>query len=215
MPLTERADERREPSIADPANDTLNLMSYGADWWNNACIGYAESEWSLYARGYERAADILVRHVEHRASDRDTIVYPIIFLYRQYFELRLKHINRDACALIGAEFKVPNSHRLTPLFANLKAQLVTVASEFGGDTPDSAELDRASAVFRALDDIDPKSMTFRYPEDLNANRTLPDIRHINVRHFRDTIESTSTLLEGIDCQLAVLDDLKNDWLGSM
>ena len=76
------------------------LLSSGDDWWNNACIGYAQPEWSLYARGYKQAADLLVMHIDERTRDQDTLVYPVLFLYRQYFELRLKHVTSDACGIL-------------------------------------------------------------------------------------------------------------------
>ena len=39
------------------------------------------------------------------------LVYPIMFLYRQYAELRLKQLARDACDLLGE----PYTLRVPPL----------------------------------------------------------------------------------------------------
>ena len=60
-----------------------------------------------------------------------------------------------------------------------------------------------------------QSMTFRYPNAVDGQRQVPDVADINVRHFRDQIEQAATLLEGIDCALGALSDIKSDWLRSL
>ena len=53
-----------------------SLLSAGPDWWNNACVGLANCEWDLYARGYKRAADLLVSHIDAGGGDQDVLAYP-------------------------------------------------------------------------------------------------------------------------------------------
>ena len=68
-------------------------------WWISA---FASSQSSaIYSTGYKRAADILALHVQ--ADDREVnfLVFPIIFMYRQYLELQLKEIIRDGQCLEG------------------------------------------------------------------------------------------------------------------
>ena len=67
-----------------------------SDWWNNACLNFAHdrSSWYGYYEGYKNAGDILVRYVDKQKSDQDTLVFPIVFMYRHYLELILKEINR-------------------------------------------------------------------------------------------------------------------------
>jgi hypothetical protein len=38
---------------------------------------------TLYATGYRQAAELLVKHVLATGFDQDSLVYPILFLYRQ------------------------------------------------------------------------------------------------------------------------------------
>jgi hypothetical protein len=66
------------------------LFKSDADWINNACLNFKEDQLNLYAIGYKRAAELLLEHVKNSGRDQDTLVYPIIFLYRHYLELRLK-----------------------------------------------------------------------------------------------------------------------------
>src|SRR5665811_2493141 len=65
------------------------------DWWNNACLNWCHDGWTLYATGYREAADLLVRHIEQRGVDQDMLVYPVLFLYRQYLELEIKDLIRQ------------------------------------------------------------------------------------------------------------------------
>ena len=94
-------------------------------------------------------------HIEERARDQDTLVYPILFLYRRYFELRLKHLTSDACGILDEEFVVPKTHRLSPLYAGLASKLRAIHLKHGGPERDPTEFRDAAAVLRALDEIDP------------------------------------------------------------
>lgn len=78
-----------------PPTPGVKLFTDAVDWQNNACTsgGWIIDPWDLYADGYREAADHLVeRIVEGQSLTLDTIVYPIVFLYRQYLELRLKQL---------------------------------------------------------------------------------------------------------------------------
>jgi hypothetical protein len=45
-------------------------------------------------------------------SRQDLLVYPVIFLYRQYFELAIKGLIRQGQALLGVPVTVLASHRI-------------------------------------------------------------------------------------------------------
>ena len=46
------------PALPD-LTDTLFVSA--EDWWNNACLNYFPSGWTIYAIGYKEAADIAIR----------------------------------------------------------------------------------------------------------------------------------------------------------
>lgn len=91
------------------------LITHAQYFWNNACIRPFSDNWVTYPRGYKKAADLMVAHIDKRHCDQDTLVYPIVFLYRQYIELRLKHLVRDAAEVLDRNHKVPQTHRLLDL----------------------------------------------------------------------------------------------------
>lgn len=47
---------------------------------------------------------------------------------------------------------------------------------------------------------------------LDGKRVVPHVEYINVRVFREGVEQLASLLEGIDCQLSALADIRNDWM---
>ena len=70
--------------------------------WHNACLYPLKDDlWVNYIIGYKDAADILVEYIKTTGKGRDLLVYPIVFLYRQFIELQLKALIRDSCRLLG------------------------------------------------------------------------------------------------------------------
>lgn len=82
------------------------LLGPHGDWSNNAVLNrMTGEEWWVYAEGYARGAEILVRHVVDGNRDLDFLVYPIVFLYRHHLELALKDLIRGAGDLLGKRRK--------------------------------------------------------------------------------------------------------------
>ncbi|GAC19580.1 hypothetical protein [Paraglaciecola arctica] len=75
---------------------TNSLFSSGEDWQSNACVNCSHDSIGLYIDGYRQAADTLAHKVVESSRDQDILVYPIVFLFRQYIELQLKRIIRES-----------------------------------------------------------------------------------------------------------------------
>src|SRR3989338_10138071 len=82
--------------IPSPPSADDRLFTTQEDWWNNACLNWCHDGWSLYASGYKDAADFLVQRTEETKVGQDSLVYPVLFLYRQYLELEIKDLIRVA-----------------------------------------------------------------------------------------------------------------------
>jgi hypothetical protein len=93
-----------------------SLFSRCDDTWNNACLNFARNPWDLYARGYLEAADHLANRVLESERGLGTWVYPIVFLYRHYLELRLKELIIQGSVLIEAPANLKLNHRLDELW---------------------------------------------------------------------------------------------------
>lgn len=49
------------------------------------------TSWVVYAEGFKRAAEILIENVSN-TFEKNTVIFPILALFRQYVELTLKEI---------------------------------------------------------------------------------------------------------------------------
>jgi len=183
------------------------LFGPAGDWWNNACL--LPGAWG-YIAGYKIAADKLVSDIESNRQDQDKLVYPIVFLYRQYLELAVKGLIQDGRRLLDIDDWTPITHhridRLWPICSGLLAQISP------GDS-----VEEVAQIGRLIDEfcrIDPTSMAFRYPSDKEGKPSLVGLGVINLRNIRDVISKISVILDGASYQLDHYLSIKSEILGS-
>jgi hypothetical protein len=184
------------------------LFASGEDWYHNACINYMplDWQWDSYAEGYKLAADILVGHVMETQADQDDLVYPIVFLYRQYLELRLKELILVSGRLLDRDQTVPPHHDLLGLWRRVRPNLETVWPQ------ETEHLDAIEEKIKEFCKADAGSFAFRYPVDRGGKPALPDIHHINLRQLKEVISGVSTILEGSSIGMGEYLDAKNEML---
>ncbi len=168
------------------------LFMQGEDWHNNAVLGWTHFPWDTYAAGYKDAADALVGALTERKATLDTAVYPLVFLYRQGLELQLKLILPLARRLVSKEAVADHKHGLMPLWSELRRHLEQLDSR-----EDDKELPAIEDFIRQLDTVDSGSYAFRYPTTKKGEVSLPELRHVNIRHLSEVMDSVFTLLGGI------------------
>ncbi len=186
-----------------PSKEDRLFTSTSEDWSNNACLNYSRDGWSLYAIGYKEAADLLVANIENGRRMQDTLVYPILFLYRQYLELALKELIRDARILQDIDEPFPKTHRIDELWKICQTLLQQVSSDEPIDC--LTEIGRLIGEFSG---VDPTSMAFRYPEDKEGNPSLAGIGNINLRNVREVVAKISVILDGAGAQIDAYLDFK-------
>jgi len=190
------------------AEDKLFLTA--EDWWDNACLSFLPDGWNLYATGYKEAADILVSQVEQKEGYQDMLVYPIVFLYRQYLELSIKDLIRQVRKLQDIHEPIPKIHHIDKLWRICSDLLRQIAP---GDSED--ELKHIERLMGEFCTVDPTSMAFRYPEDLEGNPSLPGIRHINVRNVKEIIAKIAVILDGADALIDNYLSIKADTFSNL
>ncbi len=159
--------------------------------WEFACLNFTPYQWDLYADGYKRAADLLVEHVKHTGEDQDTLVYPIVFSYRQYLELRLKELIIGGSRLLGIPDEFPNTHNINKLWRLCRIILEKVWPE--------GPCEALCTVEECIDQFskkDPWSTAFRYPTDVHGDPSLPGLREIDLANLSTVMDKISSLLEG-------------------
>jgi hypothetical protein len=162
------------------------LFQVSARWDGNAVLAeHPHSRMVLMLTGYKRAADSLVKQAVEDTADRDTLVFPIIFNYRQFLELSLKYLISTYGRTVGVD-PIWKSHDLTKLWTQFEA----VLQAFGSDDEDgaTAAVGRLVAEFAT---VDPGSFSFRYPVDTQG-------RPIELAHGYMDLSVLADVIEGVD-----------------
>ena len=169
------------------------------DWQANACLNWSHDPIELYAIGYKEAGNRLVEFVLTNTRAQDILIYPIVFLYRQYVELRLKEIIKEGRILLEEGNDFPKHHKIWDLWCVAKNISIKVF-ENENEPP---ELDYAEHVIKEFSQIDPDSFAFRYPTTKQGDKTLEGVIHINIRRLAEHIERLAKDLEGISTGISV------------
>lgn len=152
-------------------------------------------------------ADLLVQHVLDTHRDQDFLIYPIIFLYRQFIELRLKELIKDGSRLLDRPKGIPMHHNILNLWNDCRIFLEEVWPD-----GDSEELDSVECCIKEFAEIDPKSMAFRYPIDKDGTPSLPEeLRHINIRNLGEVMQRLGSLLDGCDTGISEMLSWKEEF----
>lgn len=183
-------DERPYPMKGD------TLFHGGLDIDATAEISRWTSDFSSYGKGYKDGADIIVTdaiaQAESQTSQIPYIVFPVVFLYRQYIELRLKETIALGTLIKGGmpDLSKYHHHRINDIWKDarpyIEAEPLLGAYE---------SLDALDACIKEFSTIDPDGMAFRYPVDKKGNAHLPKATAISLRHLKDTMEKIGNLLD--------------------
>ena len=94
------------------------------DFHLNADISFWNKDLSGYAKGYKDAANTLVKAaIDGQRSYSFNIgylVFPVVFLYRQYVELRLKETILLRTRLRGEKHGFPKHHRIDEIWKHAR-----------------------------------------------------------------------------------------------
>jgi hypothetical protein len=172
---------------------------------SNACLNWSSSAADVYIDGYRRAAGELINYACRELRDRDTLIYPILFLYRHHFELVLKETLWKAQVLLDIDSEPDLHHNILKLWQRFKPIVHTLP---GGDNQESKERIReGQEILQWFCRVDKDSEAFRYPRDRRGKHSVPGIRILNLEKIREKCEALANFLAG--CRCAV--DEHFDW----
>lgn len=173
---------------------TDTLIEYGG--WKAEKTLFSDllsGNWYFYAHGYKQAADLLVDTLTGEPP-QDSLILPIVFLYRHFVELKLKDIILSLDRLCGSEMKDVGTHDLLPLWAYLKDHLNCLRDE-PGNTEIIPALEK---LIKELSSLDANSYHFRYAHDKKFSKEMPLPRSLNMKHFKETMEKIHNGLRYIE-----------------
>ncbi len=195
-----------KPPELENLSDNDKLLDIGDDWWNNACVNLFSDKWRIYAMGYKKAADVLVVYVEDQQRGQDILVYPIVFLYRQYLELVFKNLIRRGRMLVDNNDPFPQSHDIGNLWDICRNLLDKISPE--DCVEEQAKITR---LINEFCQVDPISTAFRYPEKGDGKPSLPaEITHINLQNIKEVMDKISRLIEGAISMIDNFLDIKGE-----
>lgn len=164
------------------------LFAPAEDVWLNAHIGAFRGD--SYTIGYKAAGDALVEHVARHEIDADTLVFPIVFCYRQYLELLLKGMLADARTYYSIDAAAPIGHSLLVLWEPLRVLFTRRWPDASGD------LDAVEDSLRQFDAVDRGSYAFRYATTPTGEMSLPvEFKQINLRNLGEVVERIGVFLD--------------------
>jgi len=208
-----------------------DVLFRAAETGTNACISYWHNVNYPYKNGFRMAAGRLALQVCNSHADQDSLVYPILYLYRHHLELVLKDIFRTLADLLDrsvsdVEEKALGRHDLVPLW-ELIAPLLEPLCSFAGENPIPAEdVEGVRSYLKQLNEHDPDGQRFRYatvrvrpPKNSNLpvkhERSIKEaLRLVNIRVFASHMEQLADYLEGLEVWAAHLLQARQDMLSN-
>jgi hypothetical protein len=174
--------------------------------FNNACLNFMDDQFDLYAVGYRKAAELLVEHTKTTNSNQDILVYPIVFLYRHYLELRMKDIIKDGNILLDFTESFPQDHLISGLWEKCKM----IIEQLDHDNSMIDEINAVDENIKEFSKIDLKSMAFRYPTDKKGNPSLPGIKRTNLGNLSKVMLNIANFFDAASMIICVKLDLKRE-----
>jgi len=168
----------RSPQLDD------KLFADTIDYWMSASIGWYYDPTEIYIMGYKEAGDCLVNSVAEQKGTPDSLLFPIVFLYRHYIEIRLKSLLQDGSQLLDLEYNPKAEHRLSKLWSEVRKIITTL-----WPSGDKNELRSIDLLIHQFEQVDPHSTAFRYPKDLEGNNSLKiETPRVNLRNLKEVWE---------------------------
>ena len=153
--------------------------------------------WTAYIDGYKNAADYLVEHATEEWP-ADMLVYPTVFLYRQYLELQLKDLLQVLYKCHGLSCTPPITHNLIQIWHKMRS----LVESLGKKLESVEHYDHIEARIKEFETIDKTSYSFRYPQDTQEGLSLESIKTdigdgmLNIFQMKCVINSIYNVLQG-------------------
>lgn len=187
------------PNSTDVLFQEESNSDYGA-WVKNPA-----NKFFLYSQGYLMAANLIYDSINESPLLQNTLVYPMIFNYRQFLELRLKELTLIGNKQLGREKDFEEVHFLKKLWNEYRNNIL---SKLEPDI-DTTLLGDVERLILEFDAEDPQSMNYRFPHQKLDKGAAPSTRKeslsrqtLDLKNFRTTIDK---LIHFLDVRWEVMD----------
>ncbi|WP_116768814.1 hypothetical protein [Maribacter litoralis] len=145
-----------------------------------------ENNLRLYSEGYKEAGNVLYEFCIENQYYENWILFPLVFNYRHYIELKLKELIFIGKSYLGEEREFPtNEHGLLRLWRQYRNDVLAKID----NSIEQTILDNIEKLITEFNQKDSKSMKFRYPINKNdfENRSL-EKPYFDVVNFKDVMD---------------------------
>ncbi len=151
--------------------------------------------WIGYVEGYKTAADHLYEHcIKHH---QDTVVYPVVFLYRMHIELSMKWIISLLDQLYGLNLPIKRTHPLDEIWVTIEQAILSNRPYAKGTTYN----EKINKCIKLINGLDNKSTAFRYPPNELVDVDIEHYEQFDLKTYHDILTRASIELDTIASQL--------------
>ena len=207
--MTDDHDELSNPDWPKPDDSLASVLrvpgTRGRDV--SRCVACLDWMWSgrehVYIQGYAEAAEVVLRHAVRSRHDQDTLVYPILFLFRHHVELSLKRIVWLARDLYECDVPLRQVHSLQTLWQDA-SKCMRAGGKLRKGSRD--EWQAVGRCVRQLNDMDRESEAVRYPVDKHGEehvlmsplgRKVDPVTHVDLVALGELISKIVNFLQGV------------------
>jgi hypothetical protein len=184
--------------------DEVN-QDYGA-WLKNPA-----NKFFLYSEGYKKAGEMLWTFCNENKFYSNTLIYPLVFTYRQFLELRLKELIIMGYRYLNIEKEFADEHSLMKLWLTYSNDILNSIENIDGKI-----LDNVENIISQFNTEDPKSMCFRYPVTPAPNRKDSVNREtIDLLNFKEVIDKLIYFFDWQWDMISNYEDLKSEIISEM
>src|SRR3990172_10006697 len=143
-------------------------------------VNWTEDSSELYIEGYYVGGSQLRLDTERGKLSRAAIIFPIAYLYRHYFELRLKRLVSLSCDFLDEPLplNLTNYHDLRIIWEVLKPLIPKFDMDFGEE-----EIILVEEAVGYIQDLDKSSTAFRYARDKKDAPSLEPLKVFDLAHL--------------------------------
>jgi hypothetical protein len=165
-------------------------------------------QWDLYAIGYKYSGDLIIDsgldqyHLDinkyfNMYRTVDVLVWPAIFLYRQYLELRLKAIIiRGNMLQSHVDCVYPPIHEIDKVWKDCRPIIESLNTNSQSNPSALAELEVMDKYIEEFSNLDENSFTFRYPVNKKDKKPWKyRLKQLSLKNLRDIMDKIFSYLE--------------------
>lgn len=169
------------------ATDKLFIPEVGAENW----LSTSKESFFSYSEGYRQAGESLYKEIQEcEPLHKRFLTYPMVFCFRQFIELRLKELIFLGKRINDLPENFPLIHEIGKLFDDY---VNNILPRIDGNFDKNLIANARNLVYE-LDNLDNKSMSFRYPvlRDDSPSILLPNM---NIDNFKVIMDRLSNFLD--------------------